>query len=70
MVVDGKKVPSKTSTFFDVHNPATGSLVALKADTIGAVLESAVAVNKVSSLHAPRNALRTSSLNVIGRSAF
>ena len=24
MVLDGKKVSSKTSTFFDVHNPATG----------------------------------------------
>ncbi|CAE7555920.1 unnamed protein product [Symbiodinium sp. CCMP2592] len=28
MVLDGKKVSSKTSTFFDVHNPATGELIA------------------------------------------
>ncbi|OLQ01047.1 Methylmalonate-semialdehyde dehydrogenase [acylating], mitochondrial [Symbiodinium microadriaticum] len=31
MVLDGKKVSSKTSTFFDVHNPATGVQGALRS---------------------------------------
>merc|ERR1719401_813941 len=28
MIIDGKKVQSKGTTFFDVHNPATGELIA------------------------------------------
>eukprot|EP00931_Biecheleriopsis_adriatica_P025013 TRINITY_DN1545_c0_g1_i2.p1 TRINITY_DN1545_c0_g1~~TRINITY_DN1545_c0_g1_i2.p1 ORF type:complete len:546 (+),score=113.22 TRINITY_DN1545_c0_g1_i2:75-1640(+) len=41
MIIDGKKVQSESTTFFDVHNPATGELVARTPQSTPGELEKA-----------------------------
>lgn len=41
MIIDGKKVQSKATTFYDVHNPATGKLIARTPQCTPAELEEA-----------------------------